>query len=43
MFGVGMTVDVVHTFCHHDGADGLGGGRGGGSVGHVIFFVFTSY
>ena len=43
IFGVGMTEEVVHIFCHHDGADGLGNGRGGGSVVHFFLFAFTRY
>ena len=43
IFCVGMNVEMVNSFCHHDGAKGLGYSRGGRSVGHFILFVFTSY
>ena len=43
IFGVGMNVEVVHISRHHDGTDGLGDGRGGGSVDHFVLFVFTRY
>ena len=43
IFGVGITMEVVHIFCHHDGADSLSDGHGGGSVGHFVLFEFTSY
>ena len=43
VFSAGMTVELVHNFRHHDGVDGLGDGRGGGSVGHFVFFAFTRY
>ena len=35
IFDVGMTMEVVHIFRHHDGADGLGNVRGGVSVGYL--------
>ena len=43
ILGVGMSVEVVHIFRHNNGADGLGDGRGGGSVGHFVLFEFTHY
>ena len=43
IFGVGMTVEVVYIYFHHDGAYGLDDGRGGGSVGHFVLFAFTHY
>ena len=41
IFGFGMTVEVVHIFPHHDGADGLGDGHGRGYLGHYVLFEFT--
>ena len=43
IFGVRMNVEGVHNFRHHDGADSLGDGRGGGSMGHFVLFAFTCY
>ena len=43
IFDVGMTMEVVHISRPHDGTDGLGDGRGGGSVGHFFFFALTRY
>ena len=41
LFGVGMTVEVIHILRHHDGVDALGDGCGGGSVGHFLLFELT--
>ena len=41
-FEVEMTVEVVHIFRHHDGADGLGDGRCGVSVGHFCLLCIYS-
>ena len=29
IFGIGVDMEVVHNFRHHDSTDGLGNGRGG--------------
>ena len=43
IFGVGMTVEVVHIFRHYDGSDFLRDGHGGGSMSHFVLFAFTRY
>ena len=32
-------MEMVHSFCHDDGVDGLNDGRGGGAVGHFVNYV----
>ena len=39
IFGVGMTMEVVYIFHHHDVADRLGDGRGRGSVGNFVLCI----
>ena len=40
IFGVGMTVEVVHNFRYHDGVDSLSDGRDRGSARHFSCLIF---
>ena len=34
ILSVGVDVEMIHSFPHDDGVDGIGNGRGGRAVGH---------
>ena len=40
IFGVGITVEMVHNLFHRDGTYGLVNGRGRGSMGHLLIIIY---